>query len=208
MTGKIQNILFDMGGVLLRFEPAAFVKRLGLGEEDSLQLLREVFRAPEWVMMDRGTLDEPEALAAMCARLPETLHAAARELVYHWDEPRTPMPGMPELAAELAGRGYGLYLLSNASRRHHSYWPKLPVAECFGDRLFISADYGLLKPDTAFYEKALDTFRLDRSACVFIDDFPSNVEAAIHVGIAGLVFHGDAALLRRRLRELGVEVDP
>ena len=202
----IKNILFDMGQVLLRFEPAVFVARYGLNREDSTALLREVFLSPEWVMLDHGTADEETALAGMCRRLPERLHATARGLVYHWDEPRLEIPEMTDLVRELSEKGYGLYLLSNAGLRHHVYWPKLPVSQYFGDRLMVSADWRLLKPDPAFFEKALELFALDRRECLFIDDNPSNVESALSVGLNAVVFHGDPGLLRQRLREQGVEV--
>ena len=110
------------------------------------------------------------------------------------------------LARELAEKGYGLYLLSNAGKRHHEYWGKYPVSAYFGDRVFLSADYLLLKPEAAFYETALARFGLDRRECLFIDDNTSNVEAACRLGLDAVVFHGDAGLLRQRLREKGVEV--
>ena len=205
----IKNILFDMGGVLMRFDPPMFVARLGLDEADSQMLLREVFHSAEWVMLDRGAVTEDEALEGMRARLPERLHDAARELVYHWDEPeRAQIEGMQEVVAELAGKGYGLYLFTNAAKRHHSYWPRYAVSKYFDGHVMLSADWQLLKPEPAYYEKGLSLFSLDRSACIFIDDNPSNAEAAIRMGLDTIVFHGDAALLRRRLREKGIDIAP
>ena len=200
----IRNILFDMGGVLLRFEPRTFIARLGVTGEDAAELERQVFHTVEWVQMDKGTLTEDEALASMCRRLPERLHAAASELVHHWDEPRLPMPGAIELVRELFEKGYPLYLLSNAALRHHVYWPKLPMAQYFGDRLMVSADWHLLKPDPAFFQKALTMFDLKAEECLFIDDSTPNVLSAIEQGIAGVVFHGDMAILRRDLQERGI----
>ena len=200
----IRNILFDMGGVLLRFEPRTFIARLGITGEDAAELERQVFHTVEWVQMDKGTLTEDEALASMCRRLPERLHAAASELVHHWDEPRLPMPGAIELVRELFEKGYPLYLLSNAALRHHVYWPKLPMAPYFGDRLMVSADWHLLKPDPAFFQKALTMFDLKAEECLFIDDSTPNVLSAIEQGIAGVVFHGDMAILRRDLQERGI----
>lgn len=203
----IRNVLFDMGGVLLQFAPDVFIARLGLPEEDGALLRREVFRSVEWVELDRGILTDDEALDAMRRRIPARLHGAAEELVRHWDEPRVPMPGACELVSELDAKGYGVYLLTNASLRHKSYWPKQPVAKIFGDRVMLSADWQLLKPEAAFFEKALSLFSLKADECAFIDDFPMNVEAAVRLGIHGLVFHGDYGLLRRSLRELGVDVE-
>ena len=204
----IRNVLFDMGQVLIRWDPPLFVSRLGLDAEDSALLRREVFGNVEWVQLDRGSITEADALAAMCRRLPERLHGAAQTLMNTWDRERDTVPGMTELVKELTEKGYGVYLLSNAGVRHHSYWPNYPPAQYFGERVFISADHQLLKPEAAFYETALETFGLDRRACVFVDDNPANIEGALRVGLDALVFFGDAARLRRELREKGVEIAP
>ena len=200
----IRNILFDMGGVLLRFEPRTFIARLGITGEDAAELERQVFHTVEWVQMDKGTITEDEAVVSMCRRLPRSLHGAASELAHHWDEPRLPMPGATELVKELSDKGYPLYLLSNAALRHHVYWPKLPMAQYFGDRLMVSADWHLLKPDPAFFQKALTMFSLKAEECLFIDDSTPNVLSAIEQGIEGVVFHGDMAILRRDLQERGI----
>ncbi|MBE6909077.1 MAG: HAD family phosphatase [Ruminococcaceae bacterium] len=202
----IRNILFDMGGVLLRFNPELFVSRLHLDEADGRILIREIFHSAEWVCLDRGSMTEDEAFASMCTRIPERLHAAAREVFDNWDKPRLAMDGATELVRDLSERGYGLYLLSNAGERHAQYWPDLPMARYFGDRLMVSYRYQLLKPDAAFYEKAFELFSLDRRECLFIDDNPCNIEAAWHVGLDGIVYHGDPPLLRQRLREKGVDI--
>ena len=48
----IRNVLFDMGNVLIRFDPKQFLDRLQLPEEEKQLLMQEVFRSVEWVQMD------------------------------------------------------------------------------------------------------------------------------------------------------------
>ncbi len=199
----IRNILFDMGNVLIRFDRQEFLDRLDLSPQDRQLLLREVFLSVEWVQMDRGTLDEPEAEARMCRRLPEHLHHAVHALVSQWDEPMLPMPGMEALVRDLKKAGYGVYLLSNASRRQHTYWPKVPGFDCF-DGTLISADEGIMKPSQQIYHLILARFGLNARECFFIDDVPANIEAAQACGLQGAVFHGNAALLRQQLHAAGV----
>lgn len=202
----IKNILFDMGNVIMRWDPQLFLARYPLSEDDKKLLLNEVFHSFEWVQLDRGSLDDEEALASMLLRIPDRLHDTARLLVTAWDDPMPPMEDTLQIIRELSEQGYGLYLLSNASRRHPDYWSKIPVSDCFGDRLFISALQGVLKPDPAYFEKALSLFGLAREECVFIDDNPSNVEGAVYAGIKGIVYHRDPGLLKVRLREMGVRI--
>ena len=80
----IRNLVFDMGNVLIQWKPNLFVEALGVPEEDRAFLLREVFGSVEWIQMDRGTLSFEDGLAAICRRLPERLHASARELTLDW----------------------------------------------------------------------------------------------------------------------------
>ena len=93
----IRNIVFDMGQVLIRFEPDLFLDRLNLSKEDRDLLTDQVFYSMEWVRMDRGELVEADVIASACKRLPEHLHSVVETLVAHWDEPILPMPGMEEI---------------------------------------------------------------------------------------------------------------
>ena len=70
----------------------------------------------------------------------------------------------------------------------------------------LSAEWQLMKPERAFYEKAVELLKFDPKESVFIDDQPTNVEGAEQCGIPGIVFHGDVPLPRQRLREKGVDI--
>ena len=201
----IRHIIFDMGNVLLRFDRELFLDRIGAEGTARALLCREIFESDDWLGMDRGDHDEPEAAEKMCARLPEALHPWARELVLHWDEPIVPIPGMAELAAELKAAGYGLWLLSNASRRQHEYWPRCPGNELF-DGTLISADHRLIKPQREIYELCLTRFGLRAEECFFIDDSAANIAGAGERGIRGFEFHFDVPALRRALKAAGVAV--
>ena len=195
-----------MGNVLLYFDRQRFLNRLDVTEAEKQLLLRRVFLSTEWVQMDRGTLDEPQAEARMCADLPEHLHSAVHALVSKWDEPILPIPGMYELVEELKAKGYGIYLLSNASHRQHEYWKKVAVEHLF-DGTIISADEGVMKPGAEYFLRALKRFGLKAEECFFVDDQPANVEGAAYCGIPGAVFHGDAALLRSRMKAAGIDLN-
>lgn len=201
----IRHIIFDMGNVLLRFDPELFLDRIGAAGADRELLLREIFRSDDWLGLDRGDHDEPQAAEKMCARLPEHLHETARRLVCHWDEPLVPVEGMEALVSELKAAGYGIWLLSNASRRQRVYWSRLPVHRYFDDTL-ISADERLLKPHRAIYDRCLEKFGLEAEECFFIDDSAANIAGAAKRGIRGYEFHFDVPALRRALQAAGVAV--
>lgn len=201
----IRNILFDMGNVLIYFDRNLFMDRLGVSEADKKLLMREVFVSLEWARMDRGSMTDEEAAESVCRRLPQRLHDTARKLVGMWDRPILPIPGMYELVEELKGKGYGIYLLSNASLRQHDYWPRIEASRFF-DGTLISSDEGVVKPQPEIYHLILQRFGLKAEECFFVDDVPANIEGAYFCGIPGAVFHNDVKLLRKNLRDAGVDV--
>lgn len=201
----IRNIIFDMGGVIIRFDREYFIRRLGVTGKDERILMDEVFQSLEWARMDRGTITEKDAFQSICNRTPQRLHDAVEKLVYMWERPILPVDGMYELVAELKSKGYGIYLLSNASVRQHEFWPRVPAASLFDGKL-ISADVKLVKPQPEIYTLFCGKFGLTPSECVMIDDTPQNIEGAFTVGMPGVVFHDNAAALRASLKGLGVSV--
>ena len=202
----IRNILFDMGSVLVDFNPARFVKEAMLSEADALLIREELFRTVEWAQLDRGVLTDGQILELMKPRFPARLWPTLDRMICHWDEPPVMIDGMYEVVETLSRAGYGLYLLSNAGLRHDEYWPRYPVSRFFGDRLLISAHEKITKPDPRFYRLALERFGLDPAECLFIDDVPVNAEGAVYCGIDALVFRS-AERLRRDLLEKGIRLD-
>ncbi len=202
----IRNIIFDMGQVLMRWDPDDLIRQAGIPEEDGPLLREAVFSSVEWIQLDRGSISQEEALAAMCRELPERLHKAAGELLRGWWKyPLLPVPGMEDLIAELKGLGYGIYLLSNASTQLHDYFHRLPGSRYFDGKI-VSADWKLLKPQHEIFETLFREYGLEPASCFFIDDLNTNIEGAWEAGMPGAVFNGDMARLRRNLRAAGVPV--
>ena len=201
-----KNIIFDMGGVLIYWDPKKIVASCGLDKADSAMLLREVFYGFEWAAMDHGLMTQPEGYARICRRLPERLHKAASFCVFDWwKPPLDPVTGMADLVRELKALEYGIYLLSNATSPLHEYFHRIPGSECFDGKL-VSADVKLLKPQHEIYEALFDTFSLRPEECFFIDDSPLNLDGAYAVGLPGTVFFNDMSRLRAELREAGIPV--
>ena len=198
----IKHLVFDMGNVLIAWDPDEIIARRGITGEDAKRLRREVFNGVEWVSMDRGTMSQDEGLRRIRRRLPPRLHEAARCTRDWWKDELRPVEGIAELIREIKALGYDVYLLSNATSFVHDYFHRLPACECFSGRI-ISADWGLLKPQREIYEKLFADYGLDPAECFFIDDSPLNIDGAACVGMPGTVFFNDMARLRRELNEAG-----
>lgn len=200
----ISSIVFDMGGVLIRWNPEDMLRQYELSRQDMEILNRELFKSVEWIQQDRGILSEEELARLVCARIPERLHQPVKTLIYGWHRRHlSPMPGMAELVRELKQAGYHIYLLSNASLALREYFPRIPGSECF-DKLMVSAEEKLLKPSHEIFERLYEKFGLTPGQCWFIDDSPQNVEGAIQTGMGGSVFYGDVKRLRRDLIQAGI----
>ena len=204
----IKNIVFDMGRVLIDWDPPRLIARLGYSGEDADRLLREVFSCAEWQGLDRGRLSPEEALATMLPRLPSHLHEAAEHFVRAWwVEDLWPIEGMAELVREIKALGYGVYLCSNATSCLHQYFDRIPGSECFDGKI-VSADWKMLKPQREIYDTLFREYSLDPAECFFIDDNPANVEAGMMLGMDGAVFFRDMTRLRAELIAAGVPVHP
>ena len=203
---KIRNIVFDMGNVMIRFDPAAFIDRENITDpDDRLIIMNELFLSVEWAQMDSGILTEETAEPLIMKRIPERLQPVVHNLLYNWAIPQAEIEGMHELTRILKEAGYGIYLLSNASAAQHRYWPLVPASSNFDGKM-ISCDVKVVKPMWEIYHLFTDKFALNPEECLFIDDAPCNVAAAIACGWQGIVFHGDTAELIRKMRDAGVRV--
>ena len=103
----IRNIVFDMGNVMIRFDPNYFMDRDGITDPSERKLImNELFLSVEWAQMDAGTLTEQTAEQPILARFPEQMGDKVRHLLYNWSYPRDAIPGMEELVRKLEERGY------------------------------------------------------------------------------------------------------
>ena len=76
----IRNVVFDMGNVLLDFNPERYLQNFVEREEDRALLRDELFDSVEWVMTDHGRLDDEGLGDTVCGRVPERLHGTVRRI--------------------------------------------------------------------------------------------------------------------------------
>ncbi len=192
----LKNLILDMGGVLLRYEPRYFLRRVGITDEADIELLvREVFFSKNWAQTDLGYLDEAGLEERVRPLLPERLWDVAHQMIFHWNEPVEAVPGMADFIRESKALGLKVYLLSNVSHRIDEYWHTIPGSELFDGRV-ISARLHMVKPQPEIFAHLLGKFGLSASECLFVDDMPQNAEAAVRCGLHGFAFSGDMDALR------------
>ena len=105
----IRNIVFDMGNVLIRFDPDEFMDRVEISDlQDRRLVRRELFDSMEWAQMDMGVETEDSFEPKVLARIPNRLRKQVRELLRNWAFPRKMIPGMEELVRRLKKAGFGI----------------------------------------------------------------------------------------------------
>ncbi len=204
----IRNIVFDMGNVLVVFDPQRFMDNAGISDPEDRKLIqRELFHNIEWAQMDLGVLTEETAEPLVLKRIPDRLKEQVRLLLHQWWMKRECVDGMEELLRELKEEGYRLFLLSNASAKQHIYWPQFEMSKLFDGKL-ISCDLGIVKPDPEIYHRFTHKFGLNPEEGLFVDDMTANAAAAVSCGWKGIVFQGSADDLRGRLRQENIRISP
>ncbi|MGM9679943.1 MAG: HAD family hydrolase [Eubacteriales bacterium] len=201
----IQNIIFDMGQVLKKYDPYACITPYVDGPEDAEQIKRLCFDSTEWQLLDAGAIGYEDALAAWKQRLPERLSAPLETIIDNWDRYLPDINPMTDLVRRLSENGYRLYLLSNVSVRFERIRNSFPALGYMSGAV-LSAFEKVAKPDRRIYEILLDRYHLDPARSVFVDDVQANVDGAESVGIRGIRFDGDVNRLVSRLEEMGVSV--
>ena len=201
----IRNLVFDMGGVLFFYRPMEFVKKYCPKQEDAVLVNHELFEAPEWTEMDRGTITDEEYLTLVLSRLPERLHEVTSWLFQNWHVMPQPFPEMEKLICSLKGNGYGIYLLSNMSPRFYRFYRRIPAMKYF-DGMIVSSDIRRIKPDPEIYRALFSRFSLKPEECYFIDDREENIAAGEALGMKGFCFEQDAEAVKDALRGEGVTV--
>jgi 2-haloacid dehalogenase len=198
-----QCVVFDVGNVLVGWDPRAFFARHVTDSARLDRLMGEVLTLEWHTQHDAGRPfaetsaerialypDEAENIRLWGARFGETIGDL--------------LPGMADLVADLDSAGVPLYAITNFS---HEFWPPFRAREAalfdrFRD-ILVSGEVRLVKPDPAIYALALERFGLVAGEGLFVDDRPENVEAAERGGFVGHVFR-DATSLRAAIEGYGL----
>lgn len=194
----LKNVIFDMGNVLLSYDPEIPLNLYCSSAKARDIIRRELFQGPEWIQGDYGYISNAQRYEPVSRRIPEEFHGQLKKCVDGWDICMKPVPGALDFCRYAKDKGLGIYVLSNADNSFHEYFPRF-AEESFFDGVMVSSDVHMIKPEKRIYEHFLNTFQLASGECLFIDDRPENVEGAGAAGIHGYVFTGDFEELKKRI---------
>ena len=196
LISNAKNVVFDVGQVLLRFDPKAFLPRMFPADIAEKLMPPRLFGGDLWLRMDRGDFSAEE-----CARLitekegqPEMMPYELEFMLNFAKQMSLLPPAL--LIPELKKMGKKLYVISNYGMETFAATEK-QFPELFSqfDGMVISAREKLIKPDLRIYQLLCERYQLNPAECVFIDDQPANVQGAIDAGFQAIHYTGPDAIL-------------
>lgn len=203
-NGKPTAVVFDLGGVLLDWDPRHLYRKLFDDEAAMDRFLDEVCTLEWHHAHDLGVPPEETTPPLVDA------HPDQAELIWAWTQRSEEMLGGPiegtvEILRELTARGIPCYALTNME-----YWTypgraqRYPFLGWF-DGTVVSGFEGVAKPDEEIFELLLERFGLDAAHTVFVDDSAVNVEAALRAGLRAVQFRSPEQL-RHWLAQAGLSL--
>ena len=202
----MENIIFDFGNVLVRWEPeTVFLPYFGNDEARYWYFWRHVCDKTFRDRIDAGE-DSQQVIREQQQRYPEFAEAIDMYMS-RWEESLPgEMLGMYELVQRLkANPDNHIYGLTNWSMETFPQArQKFPILQLI-DQYVVSGDVKIVKPAPGIFHILLNQFGLKAEECIFVDDNPDNVSSANVLGFHGILFH-DASTLEHQLETLTFNV--
>lgn len=195
--------VFDLGGVLIDWNPRNLYRKLFPGDEAAMEAFLAEVCTQHWNERQDEGRRFAEAEDELIRRHPEKAplirawHARFDEMI------PGAIQGTVSVLDELKRRSTPLYALTNWS--NETFPPQLQRFDFLGwfQGILVSGDEGLIKPDPRIFQLLLERYGLRADDAVFIDDNPANARAASALGIHGIHFQSPDAL-RRDLSAVGL----
>jgi len=199
----INTIIFDLGNVLINWEPKLLYNKLFDSEEKTSHFLENICTLTWNEEQDAG-----RSLEAGTKALIEEYPQHKEEIgAYYsrWEEMLNgPVEGTPEIFKKLKESGkYKIYALTNWSAELFPIALREFEFLNWFDGIVVSGDEGIRKPEAAFFQILFDRYQVKPEDAVFIDDNLRNIEAAKKLGLSSIRFTS-AAELEKELAEVGV----
>ena len=183
----MRNVIFDVGGVLLDWNPARILEGYYADAAERAAMKQVIFHHADWLEYDRGALSESALLERVGGRagrpVPElaSLFGVIRDSLQPKDDSIA-------LLAALGARGVPLYCLSNMPAESFAYLGKRFDFWRHFHGIVISGEVRMVKPQAEIFDYLLDRYGLKAADTVFVDDYAVNIEAAKTLGFHTVLF--------------------
>ncbi|MGN1344250.1 MAG: HAD family hydrolase [Traorella sp.] len=189
-----KNIIFDFGNVLGEFKIDQLLDECCQSHHEHLKKI--IFH--DWDNYDGGKYQQDEYVKSCLNLASEDEKEKILSFFKDWYLRLHPIDEMHQWIMQLKNEGYHLYILSNAPIIFEEHIDIYPNMSLFDGKVF-SGRIQLAKPDIRIYQYLLDKYHLKADECFFIDDKKENVEAAMQIGIKGMVYDHNLDMIRQKV---------
>ncbi len=199
----INTIIFDLGNVLINWEPRLLYNKIFDSEEETNHFLENICTLTWNEEQDAGRSLEA-GTKALIEEFPQ--HKTEIEAYYsRWEEMLNgPIEGSVAVFRKLKATGkYKFYALTNWSSELFPIALREFEFLNWFDGIVVSGDEGIRKPEAAFFKILFDRYQVNPADAVFIDDNLRNIEAARELGIESIRFTSPEEL-EKELKALNI----
>jgi 2-haloacid dehalogenase len=205
MTVSIAAVVFDVGNVLIEWDPEHLYRDLIPNDEERASFLTEVC-SMEWNLQQDLGRTWQDAIDQLSAEHPDKTDLITAYSNRWHDMVPGEISGTVGLLEELKQAEIPLFAITNfSSEKFTEAQTRFPFLKTSFRDIVVSAEERLLKPDVRIYEVLFSRNQLDPSRCVFIDDSQKNVDGARQAGMHALHFTSPTKL-RSDLSGMGLPV--
>lgn len=201
-----KNIVFDLGGVVVGFDPLNYLADRFCDEALEQELMKITFASNQWRQMDAGELTREDAYQEMLYNGKcNGLFFEVQGILDDWTSMLRTNEHVVSILHSLKRNNYTIFYLSNISRDILHLLEKRPFWKLF-DGGIASCELMANKPSPIIYETLVKRYQLKKEETLFIDDNIINVKAASDLGIDTIQFQGHKSLIKSFVA-YGVEID-
>lgn len=191
-----KNIIFDLGGVVVDFNPRDFLLERFYSETVESIVYDITFGSEEWAKLDAGLLTREEGNALMLERAREAGYLfEVQSVLDDWIRTLKTRRKTIDVIKRLKKMGFSIFFLSNIAEdaldelKQRDFWKLFDggVASC---------EVKVNKPNEAIYHALMEQYALIPSQTIFIDDTKENTTAAFDLGITGIHYKGNTSLIK------------
>lgn len=184
---SVKNIVFDVGNVLVKWDPVSIIRNAFPEVQDHLQFTQQFFKTGLWYDLNLGKISEQEAILRYHHAL-NIDKPMLEQLMSKVKESLVPIEGSVALLEKLHELGFPLYVITDNTHEIMRYLKQKYDFWHMFRGIVVSAEVGYLKPSPHIYTHLLESYQLKAEETLFFDDVPANVEGAQAVNMHSIQF--------------------
>lgn len=186
----IKNIIFDIGGVLLEYNPKTYLDKLNIEESKRKELNNIIFHNQKWRDCLNGFINNEELINYLGKENPKYKNEI--EQILSKDNLKYMLPPKQDIIEyykSLKQNGYKIYLCSNITECTYDYIKDNFEIIQIADGGVFSCFENISKPNSEIYYRLIEKYNLEIEKSILIDDTKRNVMSANDIGLRGILFN-------------------